>query len=288
MRAHKKFKILFSFMSLLFVWHCITIMNSIAKNNTKHQATTDSSDNTNKAINSISLRNTPYPGADDYTRYAVARLGLSQLRNVEPLKPELGPVVNDVTSFRYPINIPSCPGLNSRRNIFIAVISAIGNFEQRAIIRETWAKDLNNVWNRTVECFTGFAFILGGTQDKSIQGKIEEDNASHKDIIQIAITDAYRNLPIKMAGLLNWMHKNCANFKGFLFKVDDDVYLNLHALKNFVNNYNPFIPNIFGTKYFMPYPPIRGNYNNFFSFYRMNLLINIISLKYLKNITILF
>jgi hypothetical protein len=56
----------------------------------------------------VSLQNTPYPGVDNYTRYAVARLGLLSLAGIEQLKPEYGPVINNVTSLRYPIAIPAC------------------------------------------------------------------------------------------------------------------------------------------------------------------------------------
>ena len=203
------------------------------------------------------LRNTPYPGAVAYTRYAVARLGLTQLPNAKPIKPELGPVVNDVTSFQYPINIPSCRDVNGRRNIFIAVISATKNFEKRAIIRQTWAKDLN-VWNRQLTGFAGFAFILGRTQDESIQKRIEEESTIQKDILQIEMKDTYRNLPIKMAGLFNWWYTYCRNFKGFLLKVDDDVYLSIRTLEYFIHSQDPFSPSMFGRKYTSPAPPVRG------------------------------
>ena len=206
-------------------------------------------------------RDKPYPGPDNYTRYAVARLGMPQLQNITPLNTELGSVVNDVTSFRYPISIPPCREVNGRRNIFIAVISAADNFEKRAIIRQTWANDLNSAWNRTLTGFAGFAFILGGTQDKMIQKKIEEENATNKDIIQIDMIDVYRNLPIKIAGLLNWLYQNCANFKGFILKVDDDIYVSVRTLEYYIHTHDPFSPRIFGNKNMNPYP-VRGN-NNF-------------------------
>ena len=204
-------------------------------------------------------RGTPYPGPANYTRYAVARFGSPPLPNITPLNTELGSVVNDVTSFRYPISIPKCSEVNGRRNIFIAVISAAGNFEKRAIIRQTWANDLNNAWNRTLTGFAGFAFILGGTQDKLIQEKIEEENANNKDIIQIDMTDVYRNLPIKMAGLLNWLFQNCANFKGFILKLDDDIYVSVRTLEYYIHIQDPFSPSILGSKNLNPYSPVRGN-----------------------------
>ena len=193
------------------------------------------------------FRDTPYPGVENYTQYAVDGLGLSPLPNAKPLIPNFGPVVNDVTSFRYhQLSIPSCREENARRNIFITVLSAAKNFEQRASIRETWAKDLNNVLNRTLTGFAGFAFVLGKAHNEETQIRIEEESNTHKDIIQIDVTDDYRNLPIKMVGLLNWWHKNCANFKGFFFKLGEFVYLNVRTLEYFIHSYDPFSPTMLG------------------------------------------
>ena len=261
MKSRNKLKIFFLSMALSFLWHYTIVVYFMARKNDATRRT----ESVNTTINSsISLRNTPYPGANNYTQYAVDRLGLTPLPSAKPLKPELGPVVNDVTSFRYPISIPSCREVNGRRNIFIAVISAACNFEKRATIRQTWAQNLNNTWNRTLTGFAGFAFILGGTQDKLIQEKIKEENAAHKDIIQIDMTDVYRNLPIKMTGLLNWLYKNCANFKGFIFKVDDDVYVSVRTLEYYIHIHDPFIPSIWGRKNLNPYSPVRGNKKIFY------------------------
>nr|CAH0104261.1 unnamed protein product [Daphnia galeata] len=41
------------------------------------------------------LRNTSYPGVNNYIKYKVAQMGLSTLVNVEPLNPEFGPVINE-------------------------------------------------------------------------------------------------------------------------------------------------------------------------------------------------
>ena len=252
MKAQINLKIFSFFMALIRTSVCC-----MAKDDASRRFAKYNNDNINSA-SVLYLRNTPYPGAAVYTQYAMARLGLSPLPNVEPLKRELGSVVNDVTSFRYPISIPSCREVNGRRNIFIAVISAADNFEKRAVIRKTWANDLNSVWNRTLTGFAGFAFILGRTEDGSTQKRIEEENATHKDIIHIDMADVYRNLPMKIAGLLNWIHKNCANFKGFILKIDDDVYLSVRTLQYFIHSYDPFSPSIFGRQ-IIQYP-IRGQY----------------------------
>ena len=84
----------------------------------------------------------PYPGVENYTRYAMARLGLLPLPNVKSLNPEFGPVVNDFLSFRYRFSVP-CQSVSANRSIFIAVNSAPGNFEKRKVIRQTWLKHLS-------------------------------------------------------------------------------------------------------------------------------------------------
>ena len=191
-----------------------------------------------------------YPGATIYSQYAVDRLGSPSIPNVKPLKSELGPVYNDITSFQYPISIPSCPEVNGRRNIFIAVFSVPGDFDQRTRIRQSWAKDLKNAWNQSLTGFAGLAFILGQTQDSSVQKRIEEENTTHKDIIKIDMTinDAFRNWSTKLAGFLNWMYKNCASFKGFILRVDDSAFVNVRTLEYFIHENDPFTPSIFGTK----------------------------------------
>ena len=49
-----------------------------------------------------------YPGAQTYIDYTIVRLGLKPLADVTPLRPEYGMVVNDVTAFKYPIEIAKC------------------------------------------------------------------------------------------------------------------------------------------------------------------------------------
>lgn len=177
------------------------------------------------------LYNTSYPGVENYTLFAVARLGLPPLKHVEPLKPEYGPVINDVTSFNYPISIPPCRNVTNaaNRTVFVAVVSAPDNIEKRGVIRETWRVHLmeeNNLF------LGGFAFFLGRTENNATQSKIEEESKIHEDIIQIEMLDTYRNLSVKVAGLFNWLHRNCAKID-FVLKVDDDVYVNVRNLVHF-------------------------------------------------------
>ncbi|XP_045031736.1 uncharacterized protein LOC123474019 [Daphnia magna] len=203
------------------------------------------------------LRDSPYAGVENYTRYAVARLGLAPLTNVEPLLPEFGPVINDVLSFRYPISVAaSCPSaaLSGKSTVFIAVISATMNFHQRTTIRRTWKSHVQAVHRNGPLAIAGFAFILGLSEDDGTQRRIEEESQLYGDVIQIGMSDFYRNLPLKIAGLLNWLRSHCAGEIDFLLKVDDDVYVNVSNLAHFVRSYRHSNMSVFGSG-----TPIKGH-----------------------------
>ena len=121
------------------------------------------------------LHDAPYPGVEKYTQYAVARSQLLPLIKIEPLKPDYGQVINDVTSFGYPLTIPRCRDvIFNHKNMFIAVISAPGNFEKRAAVRSTWRKHLEHTQQDGLMGEAGFGFFLGQTEDNSIQMRTKE------------------------------------------------------------------------------------------------------------------
>jgi hypothetical protein len=185
------------------------------------------------------LTDTPYPGVDNYTRYTVARLGLLPLAGIEPLKPEYGPVINNVTSFGFPLTIPACrdpmSAVASPISVFVAVISTPGNFDKRNGIRETWRTHLNNVaYHNSSMVVAGFAFILGMTNSNEAQQMIEDESETHGDIIQIEMSNY---LSMKTAGLFYWLYANCADVD-FVLRVDDDVYVNVINVAHLVETHH--------------------------------------------------
>jgi hypothetical protein len=207
------------------------------------------------------LRNTDYPGVDNYTRYTVARLGLAPLVGVEPLIPEFGPVINDVLSFKYPISIPPCQHVitGAGRTVFVAVISASDNFAIREIIRQTWKNHLKEVHQEGLLGVAGFAFVLALTDNDVTKSRIEEEAKINMDIIQIGIPDLYENLSLKTTGLFNWLYRSCAKVD-FVLKVDDDVYVNVRNLAHFVQTFHQSNQSMFGLSSLHPdFWPQRGN-----------------------------
>ena len=101
------------------------------------------------------------------------------------------------------------------------------------------------------------------TEDKLIQSKIDEESKIYGDILQIEKPDFYRNLTVKLTALfLNWLYLNCAKVD-FVFKVDDDVYVNVRNFVQLVQTHHPSNHNIIGSAGSLA--PNRSNKTTFFS-----------------------
>lgn len=171
-----------------------------------------------------------------YTQYTVDNFKLEPLQDVEPLLPDIGPIFNDVASFQYPLEMRknNCPSLRddtSPASLFVMVLSAPSNFEERQAIRRTWADQLINKHgldiNHRVEVL-GFAFILGSDETKGAQNLIESESKKYGDIIQVGSNDSDLS-PRKVAAALNWVKKNCPTID-YILQVQDDVYVNAKNL----------------------------------------------------------
>ena len=213
--------------------------NNIFSRNNPTRASTDFDDSFNlvgtRFINYAStfFKDQIYPGAQTYIDYTIVRLGLKPLADVTPLLPEYGIVVNDVTAFKYPIEIAKCrKETNANRTLFIGIISAPNYFDKRQLLRETWLRHVNDPhYHRGLIDVVGFGFILGQTSNATIQSQIEEESKKHGDILQVEMDDSYRNLTRKSVAFLNWVNNNCPHVD-FVLKIDDDSYCNVHNLAN--------------------------------------------------------
>ena len=204
------------------------------------------------------LRDTPYPGVQNYTQYIVAKSRLNSLSGVKPLRPDFGPVLNDVKYFRYPIEIQKCRQDTARRNVsslFVAIISSPYYFDKRNVIRQTWLDHLQKQSDLGLLHLAGFGFIVGLPEDQDTQKRIEEENATHNDILQIEMQDDYYNLTLKVVGLLNWINDHCS-WLDFILKVDDDVYVNVRNLREAMKHLNSSEQSVYGSVVYSP--PQRG------------------------------
>jgi len=193
----------------------------------------------------------------DYTDYTVRRLGLKPIPFVSPLEADIKePVINDVLSFRYPIDIDHKETLRCRqwantslnsaanvnRTLLVVVISAAENFAKRDLIRNTWAGPnfVDVGWIQII-------FLVGANlrEDKIIQERLQKENVEYEDLVQVNVVDSYANLTLKSIALLHWAHSHCPGAQ-LVLKCDDDNYINWNVLSKILPNLND-TRSIYGT-----------------------------------------
>jgi len=168
-----------------------------------------------------------YPGVDHYTEYSLinrrSELGALLNLNSDIDRNPGQSLIMEISAYRYPITVKNC---FADQRVFVAVISASSYFEKRQMIRQTWFHNLDNT-------FYGFAFILGLTENTTIQHSIEEESLTFGDIIQMNFLDDYNNLTLKSIVLLHWLSISCPKIS-YILKCDDDVYVNVPNFSTFL------------------------------------------------------
>lgn len=208
------------------------------------------------------LRDKPYPGVEYYTQYIMAMTGRKPLTEIKPLRQDFGNVINDVTSFQYPIDIEKCKKNSADPSFFVAIMSAPHNMKQRTAIRQTWLRHLKSSakerHGKRSFNLIGFGFITSQTSDQILQKEIEKESKTHLDILQVGTTYSENNLTPQAVGLINWLHSNCSDVE-FVLKVEDNVYVNVNNLANLPLLTHRSIPALYGiSKY---HETVRGTFN---------------------------
>ncbi|XP_055296051.1 beta-1,3-galactosyltransferase 5-like isoform X2 [Sitodiplosis mosellana] len=132
----------------------------------------------------------------------------------------------DVPEFKYLISKPRCSRSSSAPYFVTLVHSSPTQFERRAACRDTWAHS---------DPRTKTYFLMGMVQSSSLQKRINDEDAQFNDIIQGNFIDSYHNLTYKHTMALKWFTDNCPDVK-YLLKLDDDVFVNVPALHEFLLN----------------------------------------------------
>jgi len=134
---------------------------------------------------------------------------------------------------------------------WIFVSSAPGHFERRRVIRETWGKTNSNGDAEFREIALGkkktmkaptdlrtmvrISFVVGRSEDGNLQHLLEEESVIYGDILQEDFEDTYNMLVIKTLYILKWAYRNeCVRSYKFIVKCDDDVFVNLPNLIQFL------------------------------------------------------
>ena len=114
-----------------------------------------------------------------------------------------------------------------RLRLMILVKSAVQYHQLRIVIRNTWGKRLRED-TQNIQ----YAFLLGHMPD--IQRIVDIEQQIYNDIIQENFDDTYRNNTYKTIMGFNWIVEYC-NHAEFVLFLDDDMYLNMNMLIEYMN-----------------------------------------------------
>jgi len=107
--------------------------------------------------------------------------------------------------------------------LLVIVCSSVPNFEARYSIRESWAKETEDLKKVKV------VFLVGTEVNDTHQEQILSESEQYGDIIQESFIDTYANLTVKSLFLLKWFNTHCDKTQ-YVMKADDDMYINLDRL----------------------------------------------------------
>ncbi|CAC5362046.1 B3GALT1 [Mytilus coruscus] len=86
--------------------------------------------------------------------------------------------------------------------MLVLVYSATYKFYGRQLIRNTFGS-ISHFANRDIE----YVFVLGQTNNDTLQAKIEKESVRYRDIIQGNFIDSYKNLTYKRVFSLFWLNR---------------------------------------------------------------------------------
>lgn len=146
------------------------------------------------------------------------RVGLKQLKCED---------LYDKGHLTYEIDVKRiCPINGEEMQLLILITSQPKHAAQRMAIRQTWGH-FNNRHNISI------AFMLGKSRDEAVNQANSKENSVHGDLITGNFIDSYNNLTLKTISYLQWVDENCNRVK-YILKTDDDVFINIPRLMNFL------------------------------------------------------
>jgi hypothetical protein len=106
-------------------------------------------------------------------------------------------------------------------DMLFIILTVHTHVKQRMTLRQTWLKDTNNN-----TALARYVFLLGTLDSATLQEQLRQESMQFKDIIQFNFVDSYRNITYKSIMGFKWAVQFCSKVK-FIFKTDDDVYINI-------------------------------------------------------------
>lgn len=134
----------------------------------------------------------------------------------------------------YPLKVDQRDICKEPPFLLLAVKSLAPHFDRRQAIRESWGR-AGSLRNHTIVT----VFLLGNTSAEDYHPDLSEmlryESQRHQDIIQWDYRDSFFNLTVKEVLFLEWIQTRCAGAR-FIFKGDDDVFVNTYRILNFLKD----------------------------------------------------
>lgn len=106
------------------------------------------------------------------------------------------------------------------------------------------------------------AFCVGTTSKPEVQAGILQEEDTYGDIIQGNFIDSYDNLTLKTVSILEWIDNYCPRAK-FVLKTDDDMFINIPKLLEFVDTHLKSQRTIYG-RLAKKWKPIRNSRSKYY------------------------
>lgn len=117
-------------------------------------------------------------------------------------------------------------------DLLVAIPSAVGSFDRRQRIRETWGKTEPTFFKKKA-----VYFFLAKSENQTMNEAVRLENQRNHDIVQAAFVDSYENLTYKTLSILYWAYHRMAEGKfmpKWIFKVDDDNMVDIFMVENYL------------------------------------------------------
>ncbi|XP_042201552.1 N-acetyllactosaminide beta-1,3-N-acetylglucosaminyltransferase 2 [Callorhinchus milii] len=120
--------------------------------------------------------------------------------------------------------------------LLLVVKSVVGSFERRQAIRETWGKE-----GKVEGLEVRLVFLLGSSRGEgygpNLKALLGFEDGLYGDLLQWDFRDTLFNLTLKDTLFLRWADTHCPGAR-YIFKGDDDIFLNTPALVSHLRSLN--------------------------------------------------
>ncbi|XP_046556766.1 UDP-GalNAc:beta-1,3-N-acetylgalactosaminyltransferase 1-like [Haliotis rubra] len=130
-------------------------------------------------------------------------------------------VWDNLHKYKFSMDTDNCKGMGP---VVVIVHTAMYNAQKRQNIR----KDTSGS-----EPLLTVVFLVGETNNASLQAEVERESQKYQDIVQGNFIDSYHNLTHKHIMGYHWVITHCKNVR-YVIKIDDDVVVHVNNVLRYL------------------------------------------------------